>query len=123
LSAQDQAIANALDARNTLHEPQGFFALGLIDHAAAQLGRAARHVDVDAVMVQLAALPQMVGNGIGECLLGGNFNAWRDGLTALDLKAGGFLPRQGKGHPKPRRGGQKVAVSNSHGFILLTVCA
>jgi len=68
-------------------------------------------------------LPEMVGDGIGERLVGREGNVWCDGLAALHLKAGRLLPRQGKGHPEPRRGGQKIAFAQGHGFILLTVCA
>ena len=68
--------------------------------------------DVDLVALQVAALPQVVGDGFGHLLVGGDGPGC--GLTAVPAatpEPGGLLPHEGANEPQPQGGTQ---AGNGH---------
>jgi hypothetical protein len=118
-----QAIEDAFDAWYTLNNPHDFFALRLIGNGATQLGAAILENHVYRVVMQPTTLPQMVNNSVGDLLIRGHLGRGHENLSAVELKSGWFLCRQGERQPKPCRSGEKQVGSSGHGNILLTVCA
>src|SRR5207253_6257690 len=87
-----QPIADLLHAGNALDDAQGLFALRLVGDHTADLGRAVVNGDVNAITPKLPALTQVVGDGVGEFLIGGRLLTGRQRRTGLHAQPRRLLP-------------------------------
>src|SRR5947208_3218575 len=81
--------------RSALDDAQGLCALRLVGDHAADLSRAVVNGDVNAITPKLPALTQVVGDGVGEFLIGGWLLTGRQRRPGLHAQPRRLLPQQG----------------------------
>jgi hypothetical protein len=71
------------------------------------------------VMLELSALPQVLGDGIGNLLVGRILGSGGHYSAGLDLEPTRFFRRQGMGQPQPQDAGHKITASEFHDSLLV----
>src|SRR5260370_718637 len=94
--------------------------LQLVGNRAGQLCSAVLKDDVNRILVQTAALPKVLSNGLRELLVHRGTETRGKCGSGLDMKPGRLLCWQGEGHPQPRGEGKQGTGANYHSNILLT---